>query len=393
MKRHLLWPAKLAYALFALPLFALPLLNVAASAQIALSANDNKAVLVNGVNTVPDNPAADTVTIIDLGMTPPKVIGELKAPTSVIGPPQSVAIARDESYALVTGAFKVDPADPKKSVPDNKLSVIDLKAKPPAVIQTLEAGLGAAGVSINRAGTLALVANRNEGTVSVFTIAGNKLTAAGKIQLGDAKSGPSHAAITPDGKTALVTRDGDHKISILSVDGNKVEDTKTFMLGGYRPYSMDISSKGDVAVVANEGGGQGEADVVTVVDLKARPLQIVDTISVGPTPESVALSGDGAYLAVNVINGSNRPKTHPAFNDFGLMQIYSVKGTKLAKLAEAKVGHWCQGMAWSKNNKTVVIQCMVEKNLQVFSFDGHGLKPTGTLPLNGGGAGLRTAER
>jgi hypothetical protein len=36
---------------------------------------------------------------------------------------------------------------------------------------------------------------------------------------------------------------------------------------------------------------------------------------------------------------------------------------------------------------------MVEKNLQVFSFDGHSLKPVGTVPLSGGGAGLRTADR
>jgi hypothetical protein len=388
MKRQVLWPAKLACVLFAMPL-----LDVAAFAQIVVSANDNKAVLVNGVNSVPDNAAADTVTIIDLGVSPPKVLGELQAPASVIGPPQSVAIARDESYALVTGAFKIDPADPKKAVPDNKLSVIDLKAKPPAVIQTLEAGLGAAGVSINRAGTLAVVASRNAGTVSVFTIAGKKLTAAGTILLGDAKSGPCHAAFTPDGQTVLVTRNGDHKISILSVDGNKVEDTRIFMLGGYRSYSLDISSKGDVAVIANEGGGQGEADVVTVVDLKAKPPQIVDTISVGQTPERVALSGDGAYLAVNTINGSNRPKTHPAYNDFGLLQIYAVKGTKITKLTEAKAGHWCQVMAWSRNNKTVVIQCMVEKNPQVFSFNGHSLKPAATVPLSGGGAGLRTADR
>ena len=61
------------------------------------------------------------------------------------GPPQSVAISRDEGFALVTGAFKVDPADPKKTTPDNKLSVIDLKVKPPAVIATLEAGSGAGG--------------------------------------------------------------------------------------------------------------------------------------------------------------------------------------------------------------------------------------------------------
>jgi hypothetical protein len=107
----------------------------------------------------------------------------------------------------------------------------------------------------------------------------------------------------------------------------------------------------------------------------------------------VALSSDGAFLAVNVMNGSNRPKSHPSFNDFGLLQVYSIKGNKLTKVAEAKTGHWCQGMAWSKNNKTVVIQCMVEKNLQVFSFDGKSLKAAGTVPLSGGGAGLRTADR
>jgi DNA-binding beta-propeller fold protein YncE len=381
-------PAKLGFALALVPL-----LTVGATAQILVSANDNKAVLVNGANVVPANPAADTVTIIDLGVSPPKVVGEVKAPASVVGPPQSVAIPRDESFALVTGAFKVDPADPKKAIPDNKLSVIDLKAKPPAVIATLEAGLGAAGVSINNAGTLALVANRSEGTVSVFTVAGNKLTPAGKIQLGDSKSGPSHVAFTPDGKSALVTRDGDNRVSILTIDGNKVEDSKAFMVGGVRPYSLEIGPKGDVAVFSNQGGGQGDIDVINVIDLKAKPPRIVDTISVGQTPEGVGMSSDGKYVAVTVMNGSNRPKDHPAFNDFGLLQIYSVNGTTLRKIAQAKVGHWCQGAAFSKNNKTVVIQCMVEKNLQVFNFDGRSLKPAGTVPLSGGGAGLRAAAR
>ena len=83
------------------------------------------------------------------------------------------------------------------------------------------------------------------------------------------------------------------------------------------------------------------------------------------------------------MNGSNRAKTHPAFNDFGLLQVYSIKGTKLTKVGEAKVGHWCQGAAWSKNNKTVVIECMVEKNLQVFAFNGRSLKPAGTVPSAG----------
>src|SRR6516165_2457251 len=175
----------------ALSLAALMSLSSGASGELALSANDGKAVLIDGVNAVPANPPADSVTVIDPSATPPKVVAEIPAPTSVIGPPSSVAIARDESFALVTGASKIDPADPKKTVPDDKVTVIDLKASPPKVAAQLQAGQGAAGVSINRAGTLALVANRSEGTGSVFSIAGNALTPVGKVNLGDDKSGPS----------------------------------------------------------------------------------------------------------------------------------------------------------------------------------------------------------
>jgi hypothetical protein len=134
MNLRISWASALAVALLTLPF-----LSFGARAQLAVSSNDGKAVLVNGANTVPPNPADDTVTIIDLGVSPPKVVGELKAPSSVVGPPQNVAIAPDESIALVASSMKLDPADPKKLVPDNRLSVIDLQAKPPAVIATLEA--------------------------------------------------------------------------------------------------------------------------------------------------------------------------------------------------------------------------------------------------------------
>ncbi len=255
MKRHLLAGA----AALAL----VPFLLTAASAQVAISANDGKAGLDNGKNIVIQNPPADYITIFDLGQNPPKVIAEVdNVPSSVVGPPQSVAISKDVSFALVTGAFKVDPADSTKAVPDNKLTVIDLKAKPIAASATLEAGLGATGVSINPAQTLALVCNRSEGTVSVFKISGKTLTPAGKISLGDAKSGPSHAAFTPDGKMAIVTRDGDHRVSILKVDGDEVTDTKNTMTGGFRPYSLEISPKGDIAVFGNQGGGTGDDDVI-----------------------------------------------------------------------------------------------------------------------------------
>src|SRR5437762_13652673 len=100
-----------------------------AMAQLAVSANDNKLVNQNGKNVVVANPAPDSISIIDLSSFPPKITGEVPVPTSVVGPPSSVAIAPDESFALVTSAQKHDPADASKLVDNNRVSVIDLKAK------------------------------------------------------------------------------------------------------------------------------------------------------------------------------------------------------------------------------------------------------------------------
>ena len=88
-----------------------------APAQWAVSSNDNKVILDNGVVKVVPDAAPDTVTIIDLGATPPKVIAELPVPGSVVGPPMSVAVTPDQGLALVTSSMKKDPAAPPRPSP------------------------------------------------------------------------------------------------------------------------------------------------------------------------------------------------------------------------------------------------------------------------------------
>jgi DNA-binding beta-propeller fold protein YncE len=367
--------------------------TVPAAAQIAVSAQENKVVNVDGSNKVVESPPPDNAMILDLGASPPKVLGQVNLGASVAGVPQSVAIAPDESIALVTAATKIDPADPKKTTGDNKVAVIDLKASPPAVIATLEVGRGPSGVSFSPDGKLALVANRGGGTISVLTVSGKTVAVAGSVDLGDPKSGPSGVAFLPDGKRALVTRDGDHRVSVLSIDGTKVEDTKKYMVGGIRPYSLSISPKGDVAVFGNQGGGQGDTDIINVVDLKQNPPRIVDSIAVGQTPEGVFMSPDGAFVAVTVMNGSQRAKSHQAYNDHGLIKMFRVDGTKLTLVTQAKVGRWGQGVAFSRDGKTILFQAMIERELQILSFDGKELKSAGAIKVNGGPAGIRTAEK
>ena len=387
MTRHRLFPVALA-------LLMIVGAASAARAQIAISGNDNKVLLVNGVVTVVQNPPADTVSVIDLKASPPRVIGEVAAPVSVVGPPLSVAVTPDESLAIVTASNKVDPADPKKQAPNNQVTVIDIKANPPKVLATLEAGKGASGLSINRAGTLALVSNLVDGTVSVFTIQGKTVTPAGTVEVGGEKAGGGMVAITPDGKWALASRNNDHKVSVLSIEGSKVEYTKRDMVPGLRPIVMDIASNGAFAVVGHlAGGATGDSDAVTLMDLTAKPPRVVDTVGVlGSTAEGLKIAPDSSVVAVVVHNGSNRPKDSPFYNDAGKLVIVRVSGKTLARVAEAPIGHWSQGAAWTPDGKTILVGNMVEKDFWVFSWDGKTLKDTGQrVKVNGGPVGIRTA--
>jgi DNA-binding beta-propeller fold protein YncE len=367
-----------------------------AGAQLAVSGNDNKVLLVNGVVTVVQSPPADTVSVIDLKASPPRVIGEVAAPVSVVGPPLSVAVTPDESLAIVTASNKVDPSDPKKQTPNDQVTVIDIKANPPKVLATLQAGKGAGGVSINRAGTLALVSNINDGTVSVFTIQGKTVTPAGTVEVGGEKAGGGMVAITPDGKTALVSRNNDHKVSVLSIDGSKVEYTKRDMIPGQRPIVMDIASNGAFAVVGSlAGSGSGDYDSVSLIDLTAKPPRVVDTVGVlGSTAEGLKIAPDSSVAAVGVHNGSNRPKESPFHNDAGKLVLVKITGKTLQRVAEAPSGHWSQGVAWSPDGKTLLVGNMVEKEYWVFSWDGTTLKDTGQrVKVNGGPVAIRTADK
>lgn len=366
--------------------------GVTASAQLAVSSNDNKVRHLGGVNTVVAG-VPDTATVVDLGASPPRVVGEVTAPGGWSAPPQSVAVTPDESLALVVSSTAIDPADPTRTVSNDLVTIIDLKARPPVVVGSVRAGARASGISINGQGTLALVGNRGDGTVSVLSIAGRTVTAVGKVDLRARDSQPSLPVFAPDGRTAYVTRNADHKVSVLTVSGTTVTYSGVDISANLNPYSMVITPAGDVAVVGNIGNGPtGGADTLSVLDLRASPPRLVNTVSVGLIPEGVGMSPDGRYVAAVVMNGSNLARTSPYFNDFGLLRIYRLEGTALTHVADARTGHWCQGAVWNRSGSVVVVQCGVERELQVFAFDGRRLTRTSQIPVNGSPTGIRTAR-
>ena len=362
-----------------------------AVADLALSSNDSHTVLVNGVQVLPASPPADTLTVIDLAAYPPTILHTIDVPGSVVGPPMAVAIARDESFAIVTSATKAGTKDGAGAiVPDDRVSVIDLTAKPPAVIQTLAAGAGASTVRIAPDGTLALVANRTAGTLSVFTIAGKTLTPAGTVMI-DPKSMPSGIAFLPDGKRALLTRNGDHILQVLLIDGTKVTLDPRPLTTGIAPYTVDITADGALAAVGNMGRGDGDVDTVSLVDLTLTPMRTIQTISVGRSPEGVRWSPDGKFLAVGAQNGTTKAPDSPLYNDKGRLIMLALDNKSLRPVVEAPIGRWSQGIAFSRDGRTVLVQNMMERTIQVFRWDGAKLFPSNPLEIAGGPAAIMTA--
>jgi DNA-binding beta-propeller fold protein YncE len=362
-----------------------------AAADLVVVAVDNHTVNVNGVSGPAKNASSDLLAVIDVKSYPPRLVGTVDAPTSVVGAPTAVWIAPDESWAIMTAASQIDPADPTKIIEDDRVSVIDLKAM--KVTQTLHAGKAANDISVSPDGTLAIVTNRGEGTLSLFTVANKQLTAiANKVDLGDPKSMPSSLKFLPDGKTALVALFGNDAIGVLRIAGTSVTLDKQRIVSGVNPYTMDVSADGKFAVVGNMGGGgNGEICTVSLIDLTPGLFRTVDTVSVPSSPEGIKLSPDGKFVAVASVDGTTKPSNSPFYHDHGRLWMLAVAGGRLKPVAEGAVGRWSQGVAFSRDGRIVMVESMIEHGLDVFRWNGRTLTPGPVVDVKGGAAAIRTS--
>src|SRR6516225_6675430 len=210
----------------------------AARAQMLITGNDEKVWFDETGKTVNQPPGKDTVSIIDIhDPAKPRIIANLPLMNTIIGPPVNLAITPDQHLALVANSLDwVKDGEGWKGVPDNKIYVIDLTASPPVQIATVEAGKQPSGMAINRAGTLALVANRADDTVSVLSIDGKNVKPVDTVSVASPaatpggqtppRALPAAVAITPDGKHALVVKSGANRVALLDIDGQKVSYAK-----------------------------------------------------------------------------------------------------------------------------------------------------------------------
>jgi sugar lactone lactonase YvrE len=365
--------------------------SAALPAQIAVSANDGKAVPADA----PDTPrSADTVAVLDLGGGQVKTLATLQVPATLVGPPGSVALSADSRLAIVTAGQM--PGKAGALVPADIVTVLDLKRpRAPQVVQTLHAGTGAAGVAIDPAGTLALIVNTGGDSISVFTIAGGRLTPAGMVAL-PARSRPVDIAFADDGRTAYVAAQGANSLLRFVIDGSRVVRSGEPIAVGAGPYSLALNPRTHIAYVSHLGGRALSATPgpkpgsIGIVDLDAG--RMVGQVDTGVTPEHVGLSPSGRYLQVTVNNGSTLPSASSAFHDYGLMTIYRVDGAQLTPLATTRTGRWCQGAVWSADEKRVLLQCSLRKQIEPYRFDGHRLTPGAPITFDARPGAIATAR-
>jgi DNA-binding beta-propeller fold protein YncE len=371
----------------------------AAQAQFLIVGNDEKLALSDG-RAVLSPPGKDTVSIIDISdPAKPRIVANVPLENSVVGPPTNLAITPDAKLALVANSVDVvSDGDHWKIVPDNKLFVIDLTASPPVVIATVQIGRQPSGIAINRAGNLALVANRAENSVSVLSISGNTVTLVGTVALASADAPsqqPSAVAITPDGRRALVVKALANRVALLEIDGTTVTYKGYEMITGVFPYNVQITPDGQLGLVNNNGNGgvaDGQVSTLSVIDMTLDPPRVVDQVAVGDAPEGLAVSPAGGYAVSLLTNGSGGSASNSAFfrHDHAVAVLLKIDAKTVRKLSETEAGVLSEGIAFSPDGRFLYVANLGEQELDVFQLAGDKLVPAGSpLKLPGHPASMR----
>ena len=368
--------------------------SASAHAQFLIIGDDNKLHWDDAGKPAFTEPGKDEVVIVDIkNREQPKIVASLPLTNTIIGPPTNLAITPDELLALVANSlnYESNGSGGWKPVPDNKIFVIDLKATPPQQIATVEVGKQPSGMAINKAGTLALVADRADNAVTVLMIGSKEVKPVQTIALGDTVSA---VAIAPDGKHALVTKHAAHKVALLDIDGQSVSYNKKDIAVGSWPYNVQITADGRFALTANQGNsgvGDGGVGSVSVIDLKADPPRLVDYVTVDPLPEGFGVSPTAPLAIAVSINGSGAaPKGAWFANPNSLLDVLSNAGGHVRKVSAVKAGRLPEGIAFSPEGKYVYVGNFSDSNLQIFKVDGDTLRDTGkVLKLPGHPASVR----
>jgi DNA-binding beta-propeller fold protein YncE len=356
--------------------------SIAYAQQLMIVGNDQKPHFDDGKNTMGEG-GHDTLSVIDISKpATPRIVATIPLDNSIIGPPTNLAITPKGDLALVANSVLDQKKDDGTYAPvsDDRVFVIDLKANPPAVIDTLHVGKRPSGMAINAAGTMALVTNRDDGTISVLSIDGKTVKVTDTVTIGAGADNVSAVAITPDGKRALATKPGANKIALLSIDGDKVSYDKRDLPTGIFPYNVAITPNGKLALTVdngNGGGSDGNVKTASVIDMEANPIRVIDHITVGDSPEGLAISPKGNLAVTVEARGSNQPKTSWFYHPGGAISVLRIDGKKVTRVGEVTVGALPEAVAFSADGSHIYVGNFIDSDLSALQVMGDRVTDTG----------------
>ncbi len=364
-----------------------------AGAQLMIVGNDEKFTVDDAGKVVFGPAGKDTISIVDIGTNPesPKILVNLPLTNSIVGPPVNLAITPDERLAIVANSLNtVQEGTAWKPVPDNKLYVIDLKARPPKHIATVEVGKQPSGLSINPRGDLALVTNRADNSIGVLSIRHDEVKLIDTIPMGDVVA---HVVFTPDGKRALAVKFPAHKVAVLNVEGQKVTYDKYDMPVGLWPYNINVTPNGKLAITADNGNGgrsDGHIDTVSIIDLEANPPRVIDRVVVGDAPEGLAISPTGEIAVAMLLNGNDGPKNAWFYHRNGRVAVLKIDGKKVTKVGEVEVRGLPEGVVFSPDGRYLYVGNFIDSDISILKVEGTKVTDTGKrLQLPGHPASMR----
>ena len=349
--------------------------------QILIVGNDEKQGWDENAKPIFKDPGKDTLSVIDISKPEaPRIASTIPLMNSIVGPPTNLAISPAGDIALVANSLEpVIQGWGHRLEPDNKVFVVDLKATPPTVIGTITVGKQPSGMAISPKGDLALVANRADGTISVLSIRGKDVLVVDTVPVGAAADSVSAIAITPDGKHALVAKAAANKIALLAIDGQKVSYDKRDLPTGIFPYNVAVTPDGKLALTVdngNGGGSDGNMKTVSVIDLEANPPRVIDHITVGDSPEGLAISPKGDVAVSVEARGSSVPKTQSFYHPAGAVTALKIDGKKVTNAGDVNVGALPEAVAFSPDGQYVYVGNFIDGDLWVLRVDGGKLTDT-----------------
>jgi DNA-binding beta-propeller fold protein YncE len=370
-----------------------------APGQTLIVGNDEKQAWDENGKPILREPGHDTLSVIDISNPEvPRIAATIPLVNSVVGPPTNLAITPSGDMALVANSMEpVVQGWGHRLEPDNKVFLIDLKTNPPSVIGTITVGKQPSGMAISPKGDLALVANRADGTVSVLSIKGKDVLVIDTVTVGAGPDQVSTVSITPDGKHALAVKSNANKVALLSIDGQKVTYDKRDLPAGIFPYNVAVGPDGKLALTADTGNGgssDGNADTVSVIDLEANPPRVIDHVTVGDSPEGLAISPKGDLAVTIEARGSNMPKTASFYHPAGAVTALKIDGKRVTNVGDINVGGLPEGAAFSPDGQYLYVGNFIDGDLWVLRIDGSKLTDTAQrIKLPGHPASMRSGPQ